>query len=143
VILYLDTSAFLKLYLDETGSRPVRNHVANAAAVFTHLITYAEMRAALARAVRMGRMAEADLRYQISRFEDDWLGLAVVDVDDALVRQAGRLAEQHDLRGYDSVHAAAAERIHENIPGGSDFRIAAFDAALCAAVESLGMKVLS
>jgi predicted nucleic acid-binding protein len=142
VILYLDTSAFLKLYLDETGSRPVREFVAGAAAIYTHLITYAEMRAALARAVRMGRMSEADARYQISRFEDDWLGLAVIDVDDALVRRAGRLAEQHGLRGYDSVHAAAAERIFENIPGGSDFGIAAFDNELRGAVESLGMKVL-
>lgn len=143
MILYLDTSAFLKLYLDETGSRPVRDYVAGAGAVYTHLITYAELRAALARAVRMGRITEADLRYQISRFEDDWLGLAVVDVDDTLVRRAGRLAEQYSLRGYDSVHAAAAERIHENIPGGTDFGIVAYDAALCTAVESLGMKVLS
>jgi len=143
VILYLDTSAFLKLYLDETESRPVRDFVADAAAVYTHLITYAEMRAALARAVRMGRMSEADSHYQVSRFEDDWLGLAVIDVDEALVRRAGRLAEQHGLRGYDSVHAAAAERIYENIPGGSEFGIAAFDAALRPAVASLGMRVLS
>lgn len=40
--------------IDETGSRPVRDFVADAAAVYTHPITYAEMQVALARAVRMG-----------------------------------------------------------------------------------------
>ncbi len=143
MILYLDTSALLKLYLEETGSGAVRNHVAGAAAVYTHLVTYVEMRAALARAVRMGRVSEEDLRYQVARLEDDWSALAVVDVDDALVRRAGRLAEQHGLRGYDSVHAAAAERIQENVSGGVEFLFAAFDGALCAAVDSIGIKVMS
>lgn len=63
--------------------------------------------------------------------------------EQGLVRRAGGLAERHGLRGCDSVHAAAAARIHENMAGGSDFGIAAFDSALRAAVESLGMKVLS
>ena len=48
MILYLDTSAFLKLYLEESRSDAVRGLVARAAAIYTHLIAYAEMRAALA-----------------------------------------------------------------------------------------------
>ena len=88
-------------------------------------------------------MPGSDLTYQVRRFEDDWLAVAVVDVDDALVRRAGRLAEQFGLRGYDSVHAAAAERIHESLPGGGGFGVAAFDASLRAAAKSLGIDVFT
>lgn len=37
--------------------------------------------------------------------------LDMIGVDDALVRRAGAMAQQHALRGYDAVHLAAAERV--------------------------------
>lgn len=50
MIVYLDTSAFLKLYLDEDGGDQTREAIDKAGVICTHLITYVEMRAALARA---------------------------------------------------------------------------------------------
>jgi hypothetical protein len=41
------------------------------------------------------------------------------------------------------VHAAAAERIHESLPGGGGFGVAAFDASLRAAAKSLGIDVFT
>ena len=49
MILYLDTSAIVKLYADETGSDQVWAAVAEAKLCATHLIAYAETRAAFAR----------------------------------------------------------------------------------------------
>ncbi|MEJ2087139.1 MAG: PIN domain-containing protein [Gammaproteobacteria bacterium] len=50
MIVYLDTSALLKLFVEEPESSQIRETVEKAIPV-THLVTYAEMRAALARNV--------------------------------------------------------------------------------------------
>ena len=47
MILYLDTSAVVKLYADEIGSDQVRAGIAEAKVRATHLIAYAETLAAL------------------------------------------------------------------------------------------------
>jgi predicted nucleic acid-binding protein len=143
MILYLDTSALLKLYLAETDSRRVQQAVAGALAVCTHLVTYAEMRAAFARAVRTQRLSAADHTRQSRAFETDWSALQAVAVDEPLVRRAGELAERFGLRGYDSVHLAAAERVFEGAGRPASFALAAFDNGLRAGAEGLGMPILA
>ena len=49
MILYLDTSALVKLYVRERGSAQVRAHVNNADVIATSVVAYAEARAAFAR----------------------------------------------------------------------------------------------
>ncbi len=138
MIVYLDTSAFLKLYLKEAGSDQVGLLVAEATAVFTHVITYAEMRAGFAQAVRMKRLTEAQRKVQRERFEADWAALFVIAVDDPLIRRAAELVERFELRGYDGVHLAAAETVWRQAP--DSFRLAAFDRRLDAAARTLGMQ---
>lgn len=140
MIVYLDTSAFLKLYLQEEGSTITRQLVDDAIAVCAHVITYAEMCAAFTQAVRMQRLTDADRTRHKERFEIDWNALQVLSVDQPLVRRAGRLAEDFELRGFDSVHLAAAERIWNQVP--ENFKLAAFDARLVSAARTLGMAGL-
>lgn len=141
MILYLDSSAFLKLYVDEPESAAVRAAVEAAQAVFVHLIGYAELRAALAKAVRMGRLPESELAYQVARLDCDWDTVRVVGVDEAMVRRAGELAQTYGLRGYDSLHLAAAEAIRLAAPG-LHYRIGVYDVRLADAARHLGMRVL-
>src|SRR5699024_5070067 len=100
MIVYLDTSAFLKLYLAEEGSKATQQLMNAATAVCAHLITYAEMCAALAQAVRMQRLTDDERTYQKNCFEKDWNALQVLPVDEPLVRRAGQLAEGFQLRGF-------------------------------------------
>lgn len=141
MILYVDTSAFLKLYLEEPESNRIRQVIAESSVVCAHLITYAEMRAALAQAMRMKRIPEADLPYQVRRFEDDWLSVEIIAADEPLVRRAGDLAERFALRGYDSLHLAAAERVYGLVGGPAAFAVAVFDNRLRGGIEALGLPV--
>lgn len=142
MILYLDTSAFMKLYLEEPGSRRVRRALTKANTWCTHLIAYAEMRAGFAQAVRMQRLSDSDRAYQVGRFEADWQTLAIVAADEPLIRRAGYIAAEHGLRGYDSMHLAAAERVFEAAGRPATFVLAAFDGRLCQAAQALGMNQL-
>lgn len=137
VIVYLDTSAFLKLYLEEDGSQATRQIVDAAIGVCTHLITHAEMCAAFAQAVRMQRLTDAERIQQKACFEADWNALHILSVEEPLVRRAGKLAESFELRGFDSIHLAAAEQVWRQTL--DNFQLAAFDTRLIRAARTLGM----
>lgn len=64
-----------------------------------------------------------------------------MNVDETLIRRAGDLAQSFGLRGYDSVHLAAAEAVWRALPG-VDYRVAVFDGKLADAARGLGMTVL-
>jgi uncharacterized protein len=49
---------------------------------------------------------------------------------------------QFRLRGYDSVHLAAAEAVWTQVGTAAEFRFAVFDTGLAAAARALGMEVL-
>ena len=55
MILYFDTSALIKMYTDEAGAEITRAAEAEAELKATSLITYAEMRSALARRFSLPR----------------------------------------------------------------------------------------
>jgi predicted nucleic acid-binding protein len=140
MIVYLDTSALLKLFVEEPESSQIRETVEEAIPV-THLITYAEMRAALARAQRMGRIAKAGYERLLADLNSEWDHFSLIDTDFPLVRRAGELAERFALRGYDSVQLAAAELSLS--AAGTQILFAAFDASLNDGAKTLGMATLS
>ncbi|MBF5051962.1 type II toxin-antitoxin system VapC family toxin [Alloalcanivorax venustensis] len=142
MIVYLDTSAFLKLYLDEDGGDRTREAIDKAGVICTHLITYVEMRAALARAHRMQRITDAELIQYQEQFERDWITVRTVNIDIPMVRRAGELAARHGLRGYDSVHLAGADRVRSIKPIRKPMIFAAFDKKLLAAAQELGLSSL-
>lgn len=143
MILYLDTSALAKLFVVEPGAESVSRTVAQAAAVATHLIAYAEMRATFARAVRMGRVDVVALRALTIEFERCWASLDVLAVTEPLVRRAGELAERHGLRGYDSVHLAAVLALRESVASGAEVCFGVFDSKLRDAALVHGLSLLS
>lgn len=140
MILYLDTSAFIKLYVVEAGADRVRAAAAEAALIHTHWIAYAEMRSALARVHRMGRQSADAYRQNKREFEADWKAINAIMPDERMVRRAGDLAERFELRGYDSVHLAAAESL--GVGHGAQFLcFASFDDRLNHAAANLGMRL--
>jgi predicted nucleic acid-binding protein len=56
MILYLDTSALVKLYVEEIGSNEVKKLVKTAQIVSTSRIAYVEARAGFARKLREGEL---------------------------------------------------------------------------------------
>ena len=141
MILYADTSALLKLYIQEEGRETVQEAIAAADTVTTHLIAYPELRAALSKAKRTGRIDDRHLASLVADLDQDWCFFQVIEVDHPLARRAGELAQAHDLRGYDSVHLAAAEAVATQVAP-VPFRFAVFDGGLAEAARSLGMALV-
>ena len=139
MILYLDTSALVKLYAREVGSAEVKRAVARADLVATSLVAYVEARSAFARKHRLADIDDAALKRHKHEFEQGWNRLDRLPVDATTIRRAGDLAEQYRLRAYDAVHLATVELLQEAVRSAVGF--ACFDDALNRAATKLGLTI--
>ena len=98
----------MKLVVIEDGSDLAEEVWATAELKTASHLVNPEARAALAAASRAGRIDRPGLRRAIADLEAATSSMALIGVDEALAREAGRLAEEHSLRGYDAVHLATA-----------------------------------
>lgn len=141
MILYLDTSALVKLYAEEAGSEVVRQAVADSDLIATSLVSYAETRSALARKGGTGHVARSALNKCRREFERDWERLHRLPVDETLVRKASDLAEEHALRPFDALHLATADFLQAVLRAAVTF--ASFDDELNGAAEVHGLELLA
>jgi len=139
VILYLDTSSMVKLYVEEADSESVRQWVAEAEVVATCRVAYPETLSALARRCRKGDLSRQDFDVLVRCFTDEWGSYAAIDFDEL---EAGRLVTEHGLRGFDAVHLAAAGTLR-NPEYSVAVSFSSFDAALNRAAEAEGFSVLN
>ena len=115
---YFDSSALVKRYADETGTRWVRSLSDPQAGhdLFTAHITGIEVVAAIARKTRMGEIAEHDATIAISTFKSHFkTQYRIVVMTTGTVDRAMELAEQHRLRGYDAAQLASALVVHAEL----------------------------
>src|SRR4030042_5745765 len=115
MIVYLDTSSLVKLYVEETGSERIKDIVHNAMVIATSKIAYAEARAAFARKQKEDGFSIKNLRKIVEELNRDWEGYFVVEITDGLIRSAGDIAEKYLLRGFDSIHLASAISLKNKI----------------------------
>jgi len=118
MICYLDTSALVKLYIEEEGSMLVREKVSNASLVATSKVAYSEARAAFARCLREGLLDRDSYGEVVGYLNSDWPSFFIMEVTDTAIFKAGELVERYALRGFDAIHMASAvilaQRVQED-----------------------------
>ena len=137
MILYLDTSAWVKLYVHEPSSKELRNKAETLAA---SVVAYPEARATFARIKAQDISTEAKHRQRLAQLNLDWENMLRIELVPAVVRTAGDLAEVHGLRGFDSIHLASALWLKEKTSTPLNFAV--FDQRLRAAAERAGLAVV-
>jgi len=115
MILYLDTSSLVKLYVEEKESSKVDALVKSSKVTATSLVAYAEARAAFARRFREKAFASNEYDRIKEFFNKDWPRYLILNVTENMIRLAGNLAEKHALRGFDSIHLASALTLRREI----------------------------
>jgi uncharacterized protein len=138
VILYLDTSSLVKLYVDEDGSDIVREWVEDAEAVATSRVAYPETLSAFARRWNRGDLTDEEMNLARESLAGDWPVFLLLPVQE---RRAGGLVIEHLLRGFDAVHLAAAQELFERFPA-EEVVFSTFDGALLKAARFEGLSTL-
>lgn len=126
-VVYLDTSAFMKLVADEAESAALRRHLRRGRLRASAVLLQTE---ALRAAGRLSAAHVAAAR-QLLR------GVALIQADRQLYAMAGALAPP-ELRSLDALHLAAALTLGPDL---ADF--VTYDARMIAAARSHGLPVAS
>lgn len=136
MILFADTSALVKLYIEEAGSSAMAAR-ARTARMAASALAYAELYATFARRLRESLLTEEEHDGLAKRFEHDWQGVVVMALRPAVVARVPRLVRDHPLRGADAVHLASALTLQE---AGLEVELAAADARLIEAAGKEGLE---
>ena len=141
MILYLDTSALVKLFVLEAHSARVRQAISRASLIATHAIAYVEACATFAR-VAHARGDDALFPALRRNLDIQWAAWEILNVTEPLIRRAADLAGHYRLRGHDGVHLAAAESAFEVFRNHVPFHFAVFDGQLSDAAKQAGIPLL-
>ena len=99
---------------------------------------YVEVRSALARGLRQGRISPVEHSALVLELRRFWQSVAHIALDDELLERAANHTEQHALRAYDAIHLAALEAFAA--PGDATF--ACWDRELRDAAANLDYELL-
>ena len=116
---FLDTSAVVKRYVQETGTAWIRTLAASATGHFIYLarITEVEVTSALARRRGQPGLSVAQARTALGLFRQDFAqDYRIAEITMPLLERAALLADTHTLRGYDAVQLAAALEVRFQVP---------------------------
>lgn len=136
MIVYLDTSALVKLYVQEQASQDVREVTQQAESIVTSRVAYSEACAALAQRRHDRRLAFLEFRDALEVLSQQWLTFGSVEVDEYA---AGEIAIKHTLRGFDAIHVAAALAVSAKV-GKDTLIFSSFDSRQLEAAQGEGLK---
>ncbi len=135
-IVYFDSSAFVKLIVEEDGSDLAAALWDGCDAAVSSRLAYPEVRAALAAAGRDHRLDAADQHRAEGAWEEYWAATRAVELTAPVTVHAGQLAGQHALRGADAVHLASLLAI-----GAEETLFAVWDQRLRLGARAAGIQL--
>ncbi len=122
---YVDSSAILKLVVDEAESSALRRYLARRKPLVVSALATTEVaRALLALSPAVQRRGEAAL----GRLE-------LIRLNDRILRQAGRLRPA-EVRSLDAIHLATAQELGRDLA-----RLVTYDARMSEAAVTLGLSI--
>jgi predicted nucleic acid-binding protein len=135
-IVYFDSSAFVKLLVEEDGSDLAAALWDGCDAAVSSRLAYPEVRAALAAAGRAHRLDPADQSRAEAAWENYWAATRAVELTESVTVRAGQLASQRALRGGGAVHLASLLAV-----GAAKTLFAVWDQRLRAGAQSAGVQL--
>ena len=137
--LYIDTSALVKLWIDEEHSVEVRALVAQAMSLGSSTVAHAELGATLGRLERERKVTHDMRQVILADFSTRWVNMRRVVAGPMISRQAADLARTHALRGFDAIHLASALQFRRLV---GPVQFLSFDKGLNAGAKAEGFGLL-
>ena len=125
MMIFMDTSAWVKYFIEEDGTEEIQKFILNESDAKTNVfsasaVTYAEMLATLRRSFGGRRVTEDEYNQAVIAFKEQWENIDIPEVNDALIEQSGALAQKYSLKGCDAFQLASALTIPADIFVNSD-----------------------
>ena len=108
IFYYLDASAWVKRYYQETGTRWVQKLFTDGVIFTCASLGVVEVTATLARKAKAREISRGRLTQKVRELDDDWSRFIQIHLSVEVVTQAREVARQRALRGADAIHLASA-----------------------------------
>lgn len=125
-VVYLDSSAIVKLIFDEPETDALQRFLADRPSRFSSVVARAEV-------IRAARSVGDDL--VVGRAHDVLDGLDFIELDSQTIRRAAGV-EPRSVRTLEAIHLAAALSLEPDLAG-----IVVYDTRLAAAARAAGLTV--
>ena len=141
---YLDSSALVKLYVEEQGSSRVEElfESATSGTIIVSRLTIVEVTSALVRRSRGGDYPEEHLARVLILLDEDMAGFQVFELGGAMMSRAISLARKHGLRSADAIQLACALLARGDRGANGGLTLVSSDEKLNAAAEQERLSVL-
>ena len=144
----MDSSALIKIYIDETGSEGVRllRERTQTGEILTGQISGAEVFAAFYRRFRTGHLSKDDLEKVCQLFHQDIEEFFTsLPVTKHIVDAAMRLIQKYPLRGYDAIQLATVTSLFSKLQqvNGEILDFVSSDKILNDAARSEGLTIIN
>jgi uncharacterized protein len=128
-VLYVDSCALIKRYVQETGSNALNAKLSEASqhqvGIFISVVGYAEILATFARRLRENRGRKRQTELLQSQFLDDWMfELTRVELTVGVLGFIPELVNKHPLKSSDAIHLASALWLGDALQLGRQFGLA-------------------
>lgn len=140
MILYLDSSALIKRYVEEERTGDIDTLWDDVQIIVSSTVSFAECIAAFRRKFREGFLSEKEYGQTVKAFKNEYARLILVPITSELNHMIEDLLLRHGLRGFDTIHLASALLIKKESHLSVSF--ACFDQALNKAADKEGLNPL-
>lgn len=106
--LFFDTSALAKRYVEESGSKQVKELFEQADAIGVSAICFIELISAFCRLQRDKKLNEFQYVQMKANATEDFEDFVVCDITPGITEQVTRILEGNTLRGMDALHIGCA-----------------------------------
>jgi uncharacterized protein len=107
-MIYLDSSALVKRYIEEKGSGKVHALLEKTELAATSRLAYAEILSAITRRHKAGDIAASAFEDIKKAFKADWSSFVVVEMRVEVLQFLDGIIDRHALKGADSIHLSTA-----------------------------------
>jgi predicted nucleic acid-binding protein len=120
--VYLDTSAYAKRFIEETGSDMIENILTDATEIGLSIICIPELLSALNRRRREKSISKSQYSDIKVRLAEEIADANIIQLTDAVIESTTILLEKNILRAMDAIHIACAKEWQADIFLTSDKR---------------------
>ena len=135
-VCYFDSSALVKLLVDELESDVAADLWNKADAITSSRLSQPEVRAAISAARRNARLGPAAEQQAVTKWGEFWRNVDVIELSEPVASAAADLSSLYVLSGADAVHLASALAVLEG-----DAVLVAWDHRLRKAAVAAGLAV--
>lgn len=139
-MIYYDSSALLKIYIEEEHSDFIRQYISKHQFNYISTLSFVEIHSVFSRLVNNSQISQDELAFLKASFNNDFKIFQQIPIDNNILNRAAELTYQTNLRTLDSLHLATIEYLKSS--SDEDLLFACFDNRLIEGAISLGINLL-